>query len=679
MTRTIFVCLAILLSLGSARSETTNLSPTGIAAANGTGTNTTLTNPILAGIVNNTGTAGYQLGGQNGLSLSTATNEQNLLVGPFAGASAPGNGQFITAVAPYTFESLTAVAPESAAAGQGAGISLTTGGGMTTMGISSCASQTIVGATCFGDDAGRDAWDTGSFIALGPGAYGDGAGTGGVIAVGANTLWGAASTITFTGTGTVGDVKHFTVSSANACNGTSITINCTTGTPQTVNYTLVSGDTVPATLATHVAAALTAALTGAQIVNYTLGDGVQESTHNLFGMNFSVADATNHSNVIKGHYPSSWQTSLAYTCTGTCGDTVTIGTASAPANLVLVGNGIFGYFGVGTPTTSAIVGDNDFGLFAVNPTNLAVVGNNVGLNCGSAGGGGSCSNAALVGFNVAEAASSVSQDAILANYGGYGLTTGTKETILGDETASGSGCITSGSQNLEVGLGACVVSPTASYQMSIQNAIYGLSNSGTGSTLSAGCIGFYTTTCTGTSAVDFGGPVLMGALTSDTGESDATVCDVTASGTLYYGSGTGGICLTTSTARFKDHIEDAVAGFSGGLHVLRELFALRTVQFNYKPGYGFDPKHRYWGWTAEQMQTVFPELVGHDSEGKPNSVDMMGMLPRVVAAVQAGEYLVLGMLAGMIALTFYCVGLHAYAMTLRRRVAAIEAVMRAAQ
>ena len=188
-------------------------------------------------------------------------------------------------------------------------------------------------------------------------------------------------------------------------------------------------------------------------------------------------------------------------------------------------------------------------------------------------------------------------------------------------------------------------------------------------------------TLTSPSPVNFSNATIqLSGISSDAGKSDATVCTVTVGGgALYSGSGTGGLCLSTSTARYKDHIEDAFEGFSGGLHILRELFALRTVHFTYKKGHGFDPTHVYWGWTAEQMQTVFPDLVGHDAEGKPNSVDMMGMLPRVVAAVQAGEYLVLGMLAAMIVLALYCVGLHAHAVSLRRRVAAIEAVMRAAQ
>ena len=69
--------------------------------------------------------------------------------------------------------------------------------------------------------------------------------------------------------------------------------------------------------------------------------------------------------------------------------------------------------------------------------------------------------------------------------------------------------------------------------MSIGNAIYGLSNTGSQGTISTGCVGFYTKTCT-TGTVGFAVPVMLAAYTvaslpsgtvGDTAYvSDATTC-----------------------------------------------------------------------------------------------------------------------------------------------------------
>ena len=125
----------------------------------------------------------------------------------------------------------------------------------------------------------------------------------------------------------------------------------------------------------------------------------------------------------------------------------------------------------------------------------------------------------------------------------------------------------------------------------------------------------------------FEGPMLLTGVTSDTGQADVTVCEVTASGTLYYGSGTGGICLTPSSARFKDNIHSQADG-------LPQLMALRPVTFNYQPGHGFDPAKPYNGFLAEEVLTALPDLVGKDADGQPNSVDLMGLVPILVRAVQ---------------------------------------------
>ncbi len=116
-------------------------------------------------------------------------------------------------------------------------------------------------------------------------------------------------------------------------------------------------------------------------------------------------------------------------------------------------------------------------------------------------------------------------------------------------------------------------------------------------------------------------------LASDATHTDATVCVDSSSGLFYKGSGTIGICLGTSSARFKDAIKPL--GDS-----LMQIAALSPKSFRYRKGYGDDGAKEQVGFLAEDVVNVVPELVGLDAEGKPNSVDLVGMIPILVKAVQ---------------------------------------------
>jgi hypothetical protein len=148
----------------------------------------------------------------------------------------------------------------------------------------------------------------------------------------------------------------------------------------------------------------------------------------------------------------------------------------------------------------------------------------------------------------------------------------------------------------------------------------------------------------------FSSTLNLTGLTSDSGQSDATVCDVTGTGKIYYGSGTGGICLSTSTARFKTDIAPEREG-------LTQLMALHPMSFNYKPGHGYDPAKRYNGFIAEQMAPVLPELVGHDDLGLPNSVDLMGLVPILVQSVQQQQREIWELGAVCLLLALWCGGM----------------------
>lgn len=142
----------------------------------------------------------------------------------------------------------------------------------------------------------------------------------------------------------------------------------------------------------------------------------------------------------------------------------------------------------------------------------------------------------------------------------------------------------------------------------------------------AGQVGFGTTGTTANGTIK-AATATFTTLASDATHTDNTVCADTTSGLLYKGSGTIGICLGTSSARFKEGIVELQAG-------LKAILDLAPCAYFYKPGYGNDGAKRLYGFTAEQVVSVLPELVGPDGEGKPNSVDMVGLIPVLVNAVK---------------------------------------------
>ena len=128
-----------------------------------------------------------------------------------------------------------------------------------------------------------------------------------------------------------------------------------------------------------------------------------------------------------------------------------------------------------------------------------------------------------------------------------------------------------------------------------------------------------------------GNATLSGTLTltnisSDATHTDATICVDTTSKTLYYGSGTLGICLGTSSERYKRSITPLAAG-------LPAVMALRPVSYYLDAEHG-DPAKLLYGFTAEQAGAVVPDLMGKDAEGRPNTFDYVGVVPVLVRAIQ---------------------------------------------
>lgn len=450
----------------------------------------------VAPFFNATGTLGYELNGMNGLSMSNAANEQSVFIAPFAGASQAAGSRFLYADGPNVFESLTAVNAESVGIGHNAGIAQTTPGGSLFAGISAGAGFTTQGAIALcGSDCARDAGGTGgAHVIVGNASLGDGAPSGPNDIFGTGTLLGNTGTITVSSGYTVGDILTLNITTSNACG----TVNCTNIIQSTLPYTLVSGDTTATGLAAH----LSTAWSGGGIIDYILGDGQSENAHDTFQFVLQYPDPTNHAGILTGHFPERWKLTLSVTCAGVCGGTAVYAAPGNYFNNVLVGNGIFGWKGASSLHDNVVVGGGTLGNAATTANTLALVGGGIAPN------GTTLNQDAVVGTSAIQSCVTCAKEAIVGTFAGL-LMTGDANSILSFEDSTAQGCITSGVENLEAGVDACVRSPTANGQMSLSNAILGANNTGTGSTLSTGAIGIeevptastYTSTWLGGEAV----------------------------------------------------------------------------------------------------------------------------------------------------------------------------------
>lgn len=121
---------------------------------------------------------------------------------------------------------------------------------------------------------------------------------------------------------------------------------------------------------------------------------------------------------------------------------------------------------------------------------------------------------------------------------------------------------------------------------------------------------------------------------SDAGKTDATICEDTTNHQFYSGSGTIGICLGTSSARFKHDIIPMKEG-------LAQILKLRPVNFFYKNGYGDNGGKQQYGLIAEEVKDVMPGIVAFDKDGIPNSVDLLATVPILIKSVQEQQHTIL--------------------------------------
>jgi hypothetical protein len=65
-----------------------------------------------------------------------------------------------------------------------------------------------------------------------------------------------------------------------------------------------------------------------------------------------------------------------------------------------------------------------------------------------------------------------------------------------------------------------------------------------------------------------------------------------------------------------------------------KLFQLRPVNFFYKPQYDDGSHLLQYGLIAEEVVNLYPEMVGYDKDGQPNSVKYQMLAPMLLNEVQ---------------------------------------------
>lgn len=109
------------------------------------------------------------------------------------------------------------------------------------------------------------------------------------------------------------------------------------------------------------------------------------------------------------------------------------------------------------------------------------------------------------------------------------------------------------------------------------------------------------------------------AVASDAAATDNSACFRVSDGLFLKGSGTLGVCLGTSSMRFK-----VLSGPERPTDIAESLVGvmkLHLINYRYKPGFGDGGKRRQNGLFAEDLAKVFPECVLPDKQGRDQNVD----------------------------------------------------------
>lgn len=179
-----------------------------------------------------------------------------------------------------------------------------------------------------------------------------------------------------------------------------------------------------------------------------------------------------------------------------------------------------------------------------------------------------------------------------------------------------------------LGTGTCVTSAaTVTLEPNRNTPTAGVGCNGvTGSVSLTGGTGVVNLVVTGAANTS----IFLPSITTDSTHTDSSLCQDTTTHGVYFGSGTVGICLGTSSARYKHDINPLPVGLSS-------ILSLRPIKFHYNKGYIDSGAREQYGFLAEDVASVLPKLVTFDQQHRPNAVDILGMVPVLVSAMQTQQ------------------------------------------
>lgn len=410
----------------------------------------------------------------------------SMFAGPFAGSSYPMANPWAMAYGPYAGFSLSQPQAEVTCFGSLSCLRIVDGNYNAAFGLHTLAADPHAdNATAIGNDTSRNEIGGGAFFAGGANAGRNGS-TDMSVMIGAGALRGNASSITFAGVPASGQTVtvNFTCTASGACQNS----------PKSWTYAVQSGDTL------YSVAQNVAALINANTVNETPVNG-----NILVSLQARMPQITNDPIVsldFPGTATSGWQATVSVVMSAGSTMTATVGAGVSASSVVAIGtfavdgaalqslsNSTFIGMGVSPRLISATETNcvGHWSCFSLsNANDTAAFGEQAMYS--NSGGNFNAAFGAYAGYGITGAS-----NAVFGSYAGYGISTGTYNFVGGDYSGdtTSRNCITTGSSNVQLGRLACVPSPTANGQLSIQNAIYGYANNGSGSTPSTGFIGIY--------------------------------------------------------------------------------------------------------------------------------------------------------------------------------------------
>lgn len=495
-------------------------------------------NATVAGTINTNSSQGFQ---QNGMTVLNVLNgtpyQEGVFLGPRSGQSAPANIAYGTVgIGPDALRSLTRVNGENVAVGPFTCEFVTNGYGNTCVGEHAIGFDNPSYVTVLGNDAMRDTVGNNNSTGIGATAQVDGVGSSNT-SLGAFSLHGNAGSITIMGSATVGDVLNINFTTTNSS---------VTGLPTSASYTVKAGDTL-ASIASNLASAV-----NSLNVTYTLPDGNTTQVENGAQLGAIVLANGAQTNVVSLHFPGGnaegWAISATTSCAGACTETLTYAAPFSGTDNIAVGVSAMQAGSATSAFGNIAVGDGALNWLAGSASGNTAVGLNAGA--GLVGG----NNNILIGNGAGQSLNpggTNGWNVVVGFQAGQNMTTGQFNTIIGAGYNSTS-CITTGTQNIEIGIGACVPSATGTKQISIGNFIFGTNAilAGSGS-VAAGRVGIGTAAPNAALTVgDAGGgndDAHLGVLQStlpvtSNGSLDAHASDV--AGTETEGSSSTGFTLT---------------------------------------------------------------------------------------------------------------------------------------